>query len=108
MIILKIIKLFYDFAKNNGFKFEDYELVYDANKQVQKNYNKKDLLEHIFEVFNIKRPSDFKGRSLSVSDIVVIENKYIYYTDSIGFKELKERFENTPLKSMKRGNYGKW
>ena len=28
------------------------------------------LLEEIFKIFNIKRPEDFKGHSLSVGDIV--------------------------------------
>jgi hypothetical protein len=45
-------------------------------------------LEAIYTKFNIDRPSDFKGHSLSVSDVVVVKSKP-YYVDTFGFKELK-------------------
>lgn len=54
-----------------------------------------DDLEGIYEVFNLDHPNDFKGRSLSVSDIVQIidsdekSNGY-YFCDSIGWKKLEE------------------
>lgn len=49
-------------------------------------------LEDIFEYFNIRRPADFKGHSLSVSDIIVLESgkeKGIYFVDSFGFKKVE-------------------
>jgi hypothetical protein len=48
-------------------------------------------LETIFADFNIDRPEDFTGRSLSVSDVVVMNRdgkETAFYVDSIGFKEL--------------------
>lgn len=45
-------------------------------------------LEAIYRKFNIERPDDFKGHSLSVSDVVVVKDKP-YYVDTFGFKELK-------------------
>jgi hypothetical protein len=39
--------------------------------------------------FNIYHPSDFKGHSLSISDIIIINNK-AQYVDTFGFKTLLE------------------
>ena len=60
-------------------------------------------LERIFEKFNFDRPEDFKGHSLSVSDVVVLHQNgtdTAHYTDSIGFVDISENFllEN-PLKA---------
>ena len=60
-------------------------------------------LEGIFEKFNIDRLEDFKGHSLSVSDVVVLHQNgkdTAHYTDSIGFVDISQNFllEN-PLKT---------
>ena len=60
-------------------------------------------LERIFEKFNFDRPDDFKGHSLSVSDVVVLHQNgrdTAHYTDSIGFVDISKDFllEN-PLKA---------
>ena len=60
-------------------------------------------LERIFEKFNIDRPEDFKGHSLSVSDVIVLHQNgkdTAHYTDSIGFVDISKNFllEN-PLKA---------
>ena len=64
-------------------------------------------LEGIFEKFNIDRPEDFKGHSLSVSDVVVLHQNgqdTAHYTDSIGFVEvpefLREQKQITPDELM--------
>ena len=52
-------------------------------------------LEGIFEKFNIDRPEDFKGHSLSVSDVVVLHQNgkdTAHYTDSIGFVDISKDF----------------
>ncbi|MCM1062590.1 MAG: YodL domain-containing protein, partial [Eubacterium sp.] len=46
-------------------------------------------LEAVFVKFNLDRPEDFTGHSLSVSDVVVMDNK-AYYVDARGFQPLKE------------------
>ncbi len=49
--------------------------------------------EQLFEKFNIARPGDFGGHSLSVSDIVAIKQGgrvSYYYCDSFGFQELPD------------------
>ena len=46
------------------------------------------LLDHIFTIFNVgKKPEDYKGHSLSVSDIIELDG-VMYYVDGIGFKKL--------------------
>lgn len=46
------------------------------------------LKEEIFRVFNIDKPADFRGHSLSVSDVVVLDGM-AYYVDVYGFKKLE-------------------
>lgn len=75
------------FIENHGMqiKKEDYELVYVGELQGDVS------LEDIFERFNIHRPEDFRGHSLSVSDIVVLNNREkvtAHFVDSISFQEL--------------------
>lgn len=45
------------------------------------------LLEHVFTVFNTKHPAGYCGRSLSVGDVVKLENKH-YLCAGCGFKEI--------------------
>lgn len=50
------------------------------------------LLEKMYERFNINHPDDYKGHSLSVSDIVALRRNGVvscHYVDSIGFRELQ-------------------
>lgn len=52
-----------------------------------------ETLDGVYERFNINRPADFAGHSLSVSDIIVTVRDgelTAYYVDGIGFKELPE------------------
>ena len=50
-------------------------------------------LKDIFTRFNIDRPKDFKGHSLSVSDVVVLHQNgqdTAHYVDSIGYRQTPE------------------
>jgi len=66
------------------FNFKDYTLTYEGEIEVE-DVNK--TLEDLFTKFNIKRPQDFKGHSLSVSDIVELDGKF-YYCDNVGWTEI--------------------
>lgn len=74
---------------NQHVKGEDYAFIY--KKKITKReleMYRGEFLEYIFELFNMNRPSDFKGHSLSVSDVVCINiNGFssFYYVDSVGF-----------------------
>ena len=48
-------------------------------------------LEAVFVRFNENRPEDFKGHSLSVSDVVAVKGQ-AFYVDTFGFKELDNTF----------------
>lgn len=88
-------RTFFDFEKINGnVVLDDYNFInsYEV-PPTHKNRTVSQLLEDIFEAFNMDKPDDFKGHSLSVSDIIVIKTKdgiHFYFTDSIGFKHLTE------------------
>ncbi len=75
----------------------NYEKVYDAPLTPGMS------LERIFEKFNFDRPEDFKGHSLSVSDVVVLHQNgtdTAHYTDSVGFVDISENFLlEPPLKA---------
>ena len=64
---------------------KDYEVVYAGELDY---LEMPDALEELFKIFNIKRPKDFEGRSMSISDIVEVDGKN-YYCDDIGWVELK-------------------
>ena len=78
-----------DSIHRNGLsvKPENYELVYEAP------LTEKDNLESIYTRFNVDRPADFTGHSLSVSDIVVLHQNgkdTAHYCDRTGFSEVPE------------------
>ena len=53
--------------------------------------NARTNLDMIYQRFNVNHPADFKGHSLSVSDIVALKQNGVvscHYVDSIGFREL--------------------
>ncbi len=77
----------YDFAIEHGFSLNDYKEVYVDTIPLSENIY--DTLDQIFVIFNSSRPAGFKGHSLSVSDIIEIEDGRKFYVDSIGFKEIE-------------------
>ena len=89
-----------DFVKRHGMEVNcaDYELVYTAP------LTENDTLEAIYERFNIQRPADFTGHSLSVSDVVVLNDGgtvKAYYVDSIGFAKLPDFFKERNMDLQK-------
>ncbi len=68
-------------------------------KDIPCNTNDNELLEDLYVKFNINRPSDFTGHSLSVSDIVEIvrkdETKYYYY-DDFGWTDITYQIPKEP------------
>lgn len=48
-------------------------------------------LDGLYEQFNVSRPADFSGHSMSVSDIVILDGT-AYYVDDFGFTELPGSF----------------
>ncbi len=69
----------------------NYEPMYTGVIAMEKRSSIPVILEELFVKFNLGRPYDFKGHSLSVSDVIVLKlNDQVttYYVDTIGFQEL--------------------
>ena len=74
-------------AAGNVVDRANYELVYSAPLAPETS------LEDIYTRFNIDHPKDFKGHSLSVSDVVVLHQDgqdAAHFVDSVGFREVPE------------------
>jgi len=89
-----------DWLKSRGLLVErdNYNFVY--TEPFTQYASKRDRLEEIWECFNNDHPADFKGHSLSVSDIVAIKQNGVvtyHYCDSYDFKELPKFAEPAPL-----------
>ena len=70
----------------------NYQCVYSGDL-IGKSGSDLQKLEAIYEQFNIDRPLDFKGHSLSVSDIVALKQNgevSYSYVDTIGFKDVPD------------------
>lgn len=88
-----------DAIRRNGLSVDpaNYELVYTAP------LTERDNLESIYTRFNIDRPADFHGHSLSVSDIVVLHQDgkdTAHYCDRFGFSRVPEFLEPERAKEV--------
>ena len=97
--------------EGRDFRYRSYEELQAAGLTVdRKNYalvytaplDGKTTLEDIYRTFNTdERPADFRGHSLSVSDVVVINRggkEEAHYCDSIGFTPVPEFMQESPIK----------
>ena len=81
----------YDYLQSKGVTPErgGYDAIYTGGFM---DYgNARTNLDMIYQRFNMDHPADFKGHSLSVSDIVALKQNGVvscHYVDSIGFREL--------------------
>ena len=83
----------YGYLENHDLKvlYENYDAVYSG--QLPNMGNLMEALEYLYMRFNIDRPQDFVGHSLSVSDVVVLKRNgayFPYYVNSIGFVNIPE------------------
>lgn len=90
--------------ETRDYRFEAYESLQEAGLAVDRqNYDLiytapldgKTTLEDIYRTFNLDRPADFTGHSLSASDVVVLNRsgkEEAHYCDSFGFTPVPEFF----------------
>lgn len=81
----------YDYLQSKGVTPErgGYDAIYTGGFMDYGNVRTN--LDMIYQRFNVDHPADFKGHSLSVSDIVALKQNGVvscHYVDSIGFREL--------------------
>ena len=85
-------------------KKENYEAVYAHGIRISEDVTQ--TLENLYYIFNQARPEDFKGHSLSVSDIVALKRDGVisyYYCDSVGFREIPDFGRESVLKRLECG-----
>lgn len=81
---------------------KNYEPIYTMSAP-ELHQDTERALGSVYEMFNVARPDDFRGHSLSTSDIVAIKREgqvSFHYVDNIGFKPLDHFLEpENPLKN---------
>lgn len=78
-----------DFVNSRGLqvKGSDYQFVYGNRLSAN------ETLDTLFYQFNVEHPKDFRGHSLSVSDVIVLRRDgtiAAYYVNDVGFRQLPE------------------
>lgn len=91
-----------DLLKKQGqtIQREHYDAVYTGT--LSRSGETDERLEALYSRFNNYRPDDFKGHSLSVSDIVALKQNGVvscHYCDSIGFTQLPGFLEQNYLRN---------
>ena len=91
-----------EYLQKNGLSaaYENYTAVYSDSLQAGKAQG--ETLDDIYTRFNVDRPEDFTGHSLSVSDIIVLRQQgrvSCHYVDSFGFQELSQFLPENYLKN---------
>lgn len=72
-------------TNHGGINLQEYVTVYTGEID---GTDPMEILERIYTIFNTKHPDDYRGRSLSVSDLVALENTGTYFCDSVGWKQI--------------------
>lgn len=70
-----------------GFNIHQYLKVYEGTIEVEDGASDEVVLDMLFEQFNVRHPEDYRGRSMSVSDVVYLDNVK-YYCDSFGWEKI--------------------
>ena len=91
---------------------DNYELLYVASLEGADFGMKGSVLEDIYYRFNMERPEDYVGHSLSVSDVVVFSHEgevEAFFCDTFGFSEepefaekLQEKFADKQVEKSER------
>ncbi len=76
---------------------EDYDFVYSGDLREIGGDTIQQKLDMLFQKFNVDHPTDYRGRSMSTSDVVVVTEgtaKTPYYVQPVGFEVMPEFFAN--------------
>lgn len=82
----------FDSNKGRNLSISDYELVYTGKWSEFNGDSVEDKLNQIYDKFNLDIPGDFKGHSLSVSDVITVGDA-AHYVDDMGFTEMSDFFK---------------
>ena len=81
--------------KHANWSFNPYRSVWNGTEEAVDDM---DLVNYLWEVFNERHPAGYRARSLSVSDIILVEDieaneKKYYYCDSFGWKDITKEIK---------------
>ena|ERR1019366_1453003 len=76
---------FRDLAAGKAVNFDDYTVTYCGTVEAD-THDK--ALALLWRQFNLDHPTDFNGRSLSVSDVVLLDEDTLFYCQSAGWQKL--------------------
>lgn len=82
--------------KDKSLTMNDYDLVYKGDWNEIQGGTIEDKLDTVYDKFNNNIPEDFKGHSLSVSDVIVVGNT-AHYVDDMGFAEMPDFFKEKQI-----------
>ena len=108
--VLRFAAMRYLNKQNIAPSIENYEILYRGNlPEGKRSVPQAELLEQLYQKFNCDRPLDYHGHSLSVSDVIMLNQDgkiSAHYVDSIGFKELpgfldKKQERSSVLQTLK-------
>lgn len=92
-----------------------YDKVYSGSTDKKEYVG--EVLESLFVKFNLEFPADYRARSMSVSDVVVLHENGVdkaYFCDSIGFIEVPQFLQADTMVTMDTtglavdGHFGTW
>lgn len=92
-----------------------YDKVYSGSTDKKEYVG--EVLESLFVKFNLEFPADYRARSMSVSDVVVLHENGVdkaYFCDSIGFIEVPQFLQADTMVTMDitglavDGHFGTW
>lgn len=92
-----------------------YDKVYSGSTDKKEYVG--EVLESLFVKFNLECPADYRARSMSVSDVVVLHENGVdkaYFCDSIGFIEVPQFLQADTMVTMDitglavDGHFGTW
>ena len=90
--VLRFASMRYLEKQNIAPAIDNYEILYRGNLPIGKrSVPQPELLEQLYQKFNCAQPMDYHGHSLSVSDVILLNQAgkiSAHYVDSIGFREL--------------------
>ncbi len=93
--------------KEHNLNYNDYDLVYTGDWNSVEGTSAEQKLDAIFQKFNLDRPEDFKGHSLSISDVVAVgfegepESFTAHYVDNVGFVDMPDFFKERTAELQK-------
>ena len=87
----KFMPLSFHLSQVGVIDLQSYQVAYESTMNLKDNDETFDvitILESIYHEFNNNHPKNYRNRSLSVGDIVKLQDEY-YMVESVGFQKIE-------------------